>query len=332
MDTPDLPRDLQQLLATLQERGVVEAYAKVSALPGGVSNDVLLVQDRSNRYVVKRPLERLRVERDWYADTERVEREAAALAVMQELTPGRVPRVVDFDPEHRILTLALAPAGWFEWRTALLDGDAAEGWIGAALGQILAEWHSRTTGPSAVPASLRDQRFFEELRITPFYGAVAEQHPKLRSSLEDLVEDLRCSRCLVHGDFSPKNVLIGPGELWVLDAEVAHIGAPVFDLAFMHTHLLLKSVNQPRIAAELADCADAFLTAYREGAPDLAQISEQSLVQHIGALLLSRVDGLSPCNYLAERTHPQVRELAYAALLEGRNPWEAVAARGRFGS
>ena len=47
---------------------------------------------------------------------------------------------------------------------------------------------------------------------------------------------------LVHGDISPKNILVGPGGPVFLDAECAWWGDPAFDLAFCLNHLLLKGL------------------------------------------------------------------------------------------
>src|SRR3546814_18931747 len=47
---------------------------------------------------------------------------------------------------------------------------------------------------------------------------------------------------LVHGDVSPKNILVSASGPVFLDAECAVYGDPAFDLAFCTTHLLLKSV------------------------------------------------------------------------------------------
>jgi aminoglycoside phosphotransferase (APT) family kinase protein len=103
---------------------------------------------------------------------------------------------------------------------------------------------------------------------------------------------------LVHGDFSPKNVLCGPGGLWVIDFEVAHRGDPAFDLAFLLCHLTLKSLHLPAMSAELDACTEAFVAAYRSATDDLFITDWSYVFGHLGCLLLARVRGKSPAEYL----------------------------------
>ena len=121
---------------------------------------------------------------------------------------------------------------------------------------------------------------------------------------------------LVHGDVSPKNILVGPRGPVFVDAECAWFGDPAFDLAFCLNHLLLKCVHRPART-------DAFLGAYRALADtylagvtwEPAAAVEARAATLLDGLLLARVDGKSPVEYL--RTEPQrarVREFAMTRL------------------
>lgn len=308
------------------------ADARVMALPGGVSNDVYLIHSASGDLVVKHPLPRLRVADEWRADTSRVVREGLALQTFGRLTPGCVPPVIDLDVDAEILTLAYAPSSWRDWRAELLDGRAAEPWIAAELGRVAGTWHRATSDGTGVSPELVDQRSFRELRLDPYHGTVASRHLDLREPLEAVTDELRVGSCLVHGDFSPKNVLVGRDQLWVLDAEVAHVGDPVFDLAFLHSHLILKSVARPALGSALAACARAFDDSYAATSPETASSARGRLTRHLGALLLARVDGRSPADYLSADEQVRVRELGRAALCDGVDPWTVVVGTSRPGS
>ena len=284
--------------AYLAERGLVRAGVPLSVerLGGGVSSEIVAVRGPGVRLVVKRALPRLSVEEEWLSDPARVVREAEALRFARALTPEAVPEVVDVDAERCIATMTLAPDGWVSWRDELLAGriDAA---LGRRLGELLARWHA-----ARVPPSLADAGAFVELRIDPFHRTVAERHPRLAPQIEAVAKSLlERPRCLVHGDFSPKIVLFGAGGLWVLDWEVAHYGDPVFDLAFLLTHLLLKSIHRPADARAYRGVAKAFLDAYGGVRGELAA--------NVGCLLLARVDGKSPAPYLRPAEQERVREL-----------------------
>ena len=311
----------------LRRRGVLTGGGTATLLTGGVSGVVVLVSAGDRRLVVKQALDRLSVATEWLAKPERVLTEAAALALLHDITPAHTPELVDVDPSALVLTMTAAPAGWQPWKSVLLDeppSGARFAAVALALGRILAAWHQQTWGDPAVADRFADYEAFEQLRVAPFHRVVRARHPALATAIDACVADLTTAReCLVHGDFSPKNVLVGPDSpLWVLDFEVAHVGAAVFDLAFLQCHLLLKAVHRPDAAPALRAAATAFLTGY-------GPIPSTRLGWHTACLLLARVDGTSPADYLTPTARDRVRALASAALAAPSSPsiddlWEAV--------
>jgi len=106
------------------------------------------------------------------------------------------------------------------------------------------------------------------------------------------------SRTLVHGDYSPKNVLVDRATdpvPWILDFEVAHWGDPAFDTAFMLNHLYIKSIYNHAQHAAYADAADRFWTAYDAA---VGWDIERETVAELAVLMLARVDGKSPVEYV----------------------------------
>ena len=61
------------------------------------------------------------------------------------------------------------------------------------------------------------------------------------------------SDALVHGDFSPKNVLVYNRQLILLDHEVLHFGDPAFDIGFSLTHFLSKALHLPQKRRHLSE-------------------------------------------------------------------------------
>src|SRR3546814_5509009 len=87
---------------------------------------------------------------------------------------------------------------------------------------------------------------------------------ELAPALTALADDLASRKsALVHGDVSPKNILVSASGPVFLDAECAVYGDPAFDLAFCTTHLLLKSVWSGDV--RMNEAAAALVAAYRAG-------------------------------------------------------------------
>lgn len=299
--------DASSVGAFLVERGLVEEGADLHARPlaGGVSNVVLAVEGVGLRVVVKQALPRLRVADEWLATRERALTEAAALRLAADLTPGAVPAVLDVDEPSYAIVIAEAPDGWSNWKEELLAGRADPG-IAGRLGTILAAWHTGTAGGSQA-WRLADTEAFEQLRVDPYHRTVMERRPELAPAIEEVVEQmLATTSCLVHGDYSPKNVLAGSEGLWVVDFEVAHVGDPAFDLGFMLNHLLLKSIHRPGDATGYYECAHSFLAAYAGAVPEELLPPLPYVLAHVGCLALARVDGKSPAEYLTD----EEREIA----------------------
>lgn len=175
---------------------------------------------------------------------------------------------------------------------------------------MLAALHAGTRDVAALPARLRDSSLFEQQRVDPYYRTVMRRRPDLAGSIAGYIDRMReRQRCLVHGDWSPKNVLAGPSGVWVVDWEVAHAGDPAFDVAFMLTHLFLKAVHRPASRDAYAACAEAFWNAYHADVPEGLASEASYVLGHAGCLLSARVDGKSPAEYLTEPEREIARRL-----------------------
>jgi 5-methylthioribose kinase len=303
--------------AYLVSRGLLDPIEPVTVaeLGGGVSNVVLSVSTPSRAIVVKQALPRLRVGDHWPAKRERAVTEAAALRLAASLTSGLVPQVLDADAETCALTIAHAPATWRPWKDMLLAGTA-DPEVAGRLGSALASWHGGTHG-DGVRARFADHEAFDQLRVDPYYRTIQRRHPEVAEAVARLVELMLSRRlCLVHGDFSPKNVLVGPDGLWVIDWEVAHYGDPAFDIAFMVNHLLLKALHRPRRRLRYERCSFSFVRAYDAAVSDALRGETQYVLGHVGCLMLARVDGKSPAEYLSDSERERAWRLGLSLVVD----------------
>jgi len=295
-------------------RGVVAPRVnRCVALGGGVSNVVLLIETDSRRVVVKQALGRLRVADLWEAPVGRIVTEARALRFAAHVLTGEVPEVLDVDPAAHAMTIAAAPAEWVSWKDRLLNGTI-EVDIADRLGVALAALHNAPTDS----ADWLDQpAAFRALRVDPYHHAVAARMPNVARPIRELAAEMAVQRCcFVHGDYSPKNVLVGDESLWLIDFEVAHLGDPTFDVAFLLNHLLLKAVRRPAWLPLYRRCANEFLNSYAGRSAYATLASGRYLVRHLGCLLLARAVGKSPAEYLDAHSREVATELGTAALLE----------------
>ena len=305
------------VLSYLIEKGIITAkdQAEVEVLTGGVSNVVLAITTAEKKLVLKQALAELKVAEKWEADQRRAIVEANAIALFHKLSPDQVPNLVFLDPDRFILILDRVPVGSTVWKTDLLDGVINPD-VAAVLGTTLASWHNFGEKDKEARLQFMEDSLFEQLRVDPFYRFVAAKNENLKPVISKLIGELEGDKTtIVHGDFSPKNIMVGMDEqVYILDFEVTHVGNPVFDLAFLLAHLLCKlfRTNEPLEEKMLIASAQRFISAYEE----IRSISN-SLPLHTALIALARVEGKSPVNYLDESKQAQLVKYTKGILSAG---------------
>jgi aminoglycoside phosphotransferase (APT) family kinase protein len=295
----------------LQQTGLISGPAHAEALGWGVSNVVLRVTpDIGPPVVLKQSRELLRTRAEWRSRLDRIWREADVLRLLEQVVPGVAPRILHEDRPNYLIVMEAIDRDHVVWKEALLAGRVDLS-LSEELGNLLARIHSGTWHDPDVAELLGDIRAFDELRLDPYYRRIATVHPALSSALSGLVEASRSRRhAVVLADFSPKNILLVPGGLKLVDFETGHYGDPPFDLGFFLTHLALKGVRAAPNDDRCFTFAERFWTAYSAAmAPLMATVPDYELwcVRHWTACLLARVDGKSPVDYLDERQQGIVR-------------------------
>ena len=227
-----------------------------------------------------------------------------------QLTPEFVPNLLGRNDAELAIMLELAPEDMSEWRQQLLEGIVNPK-IGSELGKVLGIWHNKTTGVQLPPRIENGKKRLYDLRAGAFYGGMAKIWPEYESLISSCAKELMESmECAVHGDFSPKNILAGPSGIWVLDFEVTHKGAPVFDLAFMCAHLIIKSIHLENQRDLLLETIANFLEAYKEQRGEIPG----NLGHHVGIITAVRVVGISQVKYLNDSAKVKVIEKARSLL------------------
>ncbi len=307
----DRPNELKEYLRSTG-RISPDEDPTVRTLPGGVSNRTMLVE-RSNgdRWVLKQALEKLRVPAEWTCSPERIFYEALGLRWLQRLAPeGSVPEFLFEDREHYLLAMEAVPEHYENWKTMLLEGRLRLEQVDV-FADLAATIHRRGyERRSRLSEDFGDWTYFEALRLEPYYAYTASQVDDARDFLEELIRSTRRRRItLVHGDYSPKNILVYGDHLVLLDHEVIHFGDPAFDIGFSMTHLLSKSHHVRGYRNSFIRAAERYWSEYyrRVEDTDWAEHLEAHAVGHILGCLLARVAGKSQLEYMSdeERRHQQ---------------------------
>jgi len=292
-----LPEPVVRLL-----RGAGLDTGPAEALSGGVSSEIWKV----GNVCVKRALPRLRTAQLWEAPVERNRYERLWLEAAGKAAPGAAPRVLAADDAAGVFAMQYLPLP--VWKERLRQGDARPAFA-AKVGATLAAIHSATAGRAEVAARFATDAIFHSIRLEPYLVATGRAHGDLEQIFQSLVDRTANTKvCLVHGDVSPKNILVADHGPIFLDAECAWYGDPAFDLAFCLNHLLLKCLWTPSARAAFLDCFDALSSAYLRGVP--FEDVEKRTASLLPALLLARIDGKSPVEYLTDQQKQVVRNIA----------------------
>jgi aminoglycoside phosphotransferase (APT) family kinase protein len=319
-DCRDGPLTPEAICATMRRMSLVpEGEPCVCGpLPGGVSSDIWKVTVGGELYCLKRALPRLRVAQLWEAPVARNQFEWEWLKLAGSICSDAVPKLVAHEAQSGLFVMRyLDPAQYPSWKDQLRDGIVAEG-TARSVAERLVRIHAATAGKAHVAQQFETDESFYAIRLEPYLVATGKVHRDLRERLDALVRvTASTKRALVHGDVSPKNILVGPRGPVFIDAECAWYGDPAFDPAFCLNHLLLKCLWRPQHGQAFLACFDRFAAAYLEGVSWEPRASiEARIAGLLPALLLARIDGKSPIEYVtAERDQNRVRAIARPLIL-----------------
>jgi len=255
--------DIRQLL--LRDELIKDAGAEITPLTGGVSSEIYRVQDGNHIFAVKRALKKLKVADDWYADLSRNASEVEYLRCVEQIVPGAVPRVEFASPADGYFAMEFLGDGFTNWKTLLLEGvcDPAHARMAAS---VLAKIHRATWDDPKIKTRFETTSNFHQLRLEPYLLTAGRRNDDLEAYfVEEAARIATTRRCLVHGDYSPKNILLANDRLVILDCEVAWFGDPAFDVGFLVNHFLLKSLYGIARRGDYLHLVEVFAETYQAG-------------------------------------------------------------------
>ena len=306
----------------LDEANLPDYLAKLDLLPPGEElrvepagegniNWVRRVRaPRSGRsLVVKQARPALERFPEYRASTERIVFEARYYETVRPLDrEGICPQVLWFDAAQRVLVLE--DLGAAERLDAALARGADVGPVVRALGAFLGAVHAATGADAGRPLAGRfandemrrlhgDHIFQLPYRANDFPLSEALRDTaraiwrdgRLRARIDAAyTRYLEPEGALLHADVQPTNVLLAPGGPKLLDAEIAHVGDPAFDVGVLVGHLVLWGVAGSG-AAQARAAVERTWSAYAEAHGPRELTPFEAVALYAGIEVLRRTIG-----------------------------------------
>lgn len=293
---PNIPTPICE---ALRELGLTKTTGPLVGEPlsGGVSCDIWRADLPEGPVCAKKALAKLKVAGEWFAPTSRIDFEAAYYRFARAAESGATPEILGHDPSRGVLVTEYLPSSEYTvWKEELQNGVVRTDLV-RQLALTLRRLHDRSFSDPQVHAAFNQPDLIHALRLSPYFLASIPANPELERELTELVKLFEGNRhWLIHGDFSPKNILFGPEHPVILDAECANTGDAAFDLAFCSAHLCLKAAWKPQHASKYKTAFDTFYAAYFAAGTD-GDLDTRA-ARYLSGFLLARMDGKSPVEYI----------------------------------
>ena len=319
--------DKKILESYLLERGIIrdEDGYSLHYCKGGVSGTVAFVYAGEKPLIIKQALGQLKVKEDWFCDPNRMGIEYRSNEIVHRLAPDCAPQVYFYDEANYIFGREAVPENSSTWKADLLSGllDFA---VAEKAIHTLALVHNSCANDKDTAEIFADKKIFYDLRISPYIEFTVGKYPELTDYAQPIIKELMESAItLIHGDFSPKNIMVTDRNISILDYEVAHYGHPSFDLAFFANHFILKAVKNKQWAGAYLSMLAYMLDIYFANVTCMSAIAlEHSFVRLLSLMMLARVDGKSPAEYITlDEDKAFIRTMAFQIIQQDITRYKA---------
>lgn len=255
-----IPLSDASLPAYLARAGLIRPGEPVEVEPIGDGNInwVRRFRTRGSSLVVKQARPALERFPEYLAPTDRIAFEARYFECAAPFdSEGICPRIFSFDPEQCVLVIE--DLGAAERLDDALARGADVAPAAAALGAFLGRVHAGTRGAGLAARFANDGMralHGEHIFSLPFRPNGFPLSPALARRAREIAADAALVAridaaharyreprgALVHGDVQSANVMLAAAGPKLLDAEIAHVGDPAFDIGQLVAHLLLPSL------------------------------------------------------------------------------------------
>ncbi len=309
------------LVKYLKERSIIKDGEEftIKYFGGGVSGIVAFVDKPDGALIVKQALSQLKTKDTWLCDPNRMNIEYESNRIYHELLPNNAPAVYFYDEENYLYGREAVPEGCPMWKQDLLSG-LLDFQVAKKSIETLVNVHNECHNREDVKKIFADKSIFYDLRISPYIEFTVGKHPEIAEYAKRVSDEMmNNSISLVHGDYSPKNIMVIGREISVLDYEVAHYGHPAFDLAFFSNHFILKAVKFDEYPEAYLSMLEYMVSIYFNSMTFMDKKEfESTYIRTLALLFLARVDGKSPVEYLVgdDKKQALVRKISFRIINE----------------
>lgn len=291
-----------------------EEIIKYTKLDGGVSSDVYKVKTKSKYFCIKRSLPKLKVEKEWFADTKRLKYEYLWLKYCKKIIPNSIPKIYEFNEKKDYLILEyLDDNKYVNLKSILLKKNININIINK-ISKNLFKIHDKSSNRYIKKIFTGNNKNFYDLRLDAYFNEVARVHPILKKVIKNIIQSYKKnSSTLVHGDFSPKNMLIYNKTIKYIDAETCNFGDPAFDVVYFANHLMIKSIHMPARKNIFLKYYKIFFTTYLNNLKNSERdFFYDRCIKMIPIMLLARIDGKSPVEYIIKKSiKNKIRKISF---------------------
>lgn len=325
----------RQIYKFLNELNLIykDSYPEITEIKGGVSSELWKVSFKSQNYCIKRSLKRLRVEEDWEAPIVRNLNEFNYLNSLESIVPQNIPKPIAYSHEYNMFIMQYFDEKEFKnWKLQLKAGIANYAVV-KKLADIVGTIHQFTyKNRHSIMNKFQNEDIFYHTRIKPYFLSLIDKYSNLREYILQSIDLMQKNKhVLVHGDISPKNILVSNKKVILLDAECAWHGDPAFDIAFLLNHMLLKCLFNSNLNKYFLDSYELILNKYIKYViwEEIENFTKR-LSNIIPILILARIDGRAPVEYIQNNAlKNKIRNMAINIMhseiknpLELKNLWE----------
>ena len=277
-----------------------EKIIEYKRLEGGVSSEVYYVKTNKKEYCIKRSLKKLLVKKEWIANTNRIKFEYLWLKHCRSILKKNIPETFEFNSRKKYIVMQYLDTSDYKTLKELFFDKIVNIKTIKLISKHLYKIHANSNNVKTKNIFKGNNKNFYDLRLDPYFNEIGRVYPRYKEYIEHLNKNyLKNSNTLVHGDFSPKNILIGKNKIIYLDAECCNFGDPVFDLVFFTNHLLIKSIYFKNKSQEFIKSYMMFYKEYLNNlSPKEHKLYVERIIKMTPVMLLARIDGKSPVEYI----------------------------------